>query len=181
MVCTEPLGNTRERFALKLACGPSQFLVRKNFLEISVAFLDQRAIRQQLVSFRRIDAAERQKLVGREMHVEDCTLALDRGVTGKNRGYVRFIGRLVFGKTRVAINAVHRLLRRRDITRRKARQLFVDARDQLQHRELDQRFILLLARIEPLAPVVALELAQESEGVGGETGESGFHRFWIGR
>src|SRR5258708_33232473 len=108
MVCTEPLGNTRERFALKLACGPSQFLVRKNFLEINVAFLDQRAIRQPLVSFRRIDAAERQKLVGREMHVEDCTLALDRGVTGQNRGYMRFIRRLVFGTPPYAIKTVYR-------------------------------------------------------------------------
>src|SRR5215831_17198738 len=119
-------------------------------------------------------APERKQVFFREVKIEYRALSLDGGAPGKDCRDVGLVGSLVVGKPGVAVDAINGLLRRRDIVGRKARQLAIQGVDQLQHRQLDQGFVLFFAGLEPLSAIVALETAQKRERVSGEAGEGGF-------
>jgi hypothetical protein len=55
--------------------------------------------------------------------------------------------------------------------RGKARELTAQTASQVQHRRLDQGFVSLLARLEPVLPVVAPQVAQEGERFPREAGK----------
>src|SRR6478672_2405396 len=135
--------------------------------------LQQCAVRQQLVTIRPPYTAESQQFFLSEMQIEHRALALDRAVAWKNGGDMRLVRRLVRRETRVTINAVYGFCRWRHVSRRKAGHLFIQAPDKFQHWRFDQRFILFFARLEPFAPVVALERTQERKSIRGETRETG--------
>src|SRR5581483_11468679 len=87
------------------------------------------------------------------------------------------VRRFVLGETRVAINAIHGLLWRRNVLRSKVHEAVVQRLNQLQHRSFDQRFKFFFARLEPLAAIIALESAEKRESVRRETGEKSFHDY----
>lgn len=113
MIYREAFRHARKLLALQAAEGALKFLAGQNVIEFLVALLEQCAIGQQLVAFRRIDAAEDQQLLFREVEVEDGAFALHGSVAREDGRDVRFVRRLVFGEARVAVDAIDRLLRRR--------------------------------------------------------------------
>src|SRR5262249_40933962 len=129
-------------------------------------FTDQRAIGQQLIALRMIHAAESQQFFVGKVEIEAGAAHAFGAVAREDGGNVRLVRRLVVGKARIAINAEDRSLRIRNVTWGKARKSRIQLLYQLQHGDLDQRFISLLPRLKPLAPIVALQIAEEGESVG---------------
>ena len=88
------------------------------------------------------------------------------------------VGRLVGGEPRIAINPHDGFVGWSDVARRKTHELHVHRRHQFDHRAADLTLKNLFARLKPRAPVVALELAQEIECGGRETGKLILHEFF---
>ena len=85
------------------------------------------------------------------------------------------VRRLVLAETGVAIDPVNRLVGIRHVIRRETLHRCVDRGHQLSHGLLHGRFENRLARLEPLAAVVALQTAKELESLRGKTGKYGLH------
>ncbi len=77
------------------------------------------------------------------------------------------VGTLVSGKARVAIDAEEALGRGADVVRREVGQRGVDLLDEREHGGLELTLVDGLARLEPVAVVVAREPAQKFEGLAG--------------
>jgi len=89
-------------------------------------------------------------------------------------GDMRLVRRLVFRKTRVAIDAVDRVLRAHEELGRDRAHIDGQSFDDRDHRLTDRRFVLVAARVEPVAPVVSLEPPQKRERREAET-RGGLH------
>src|SRR5271154_180365 len=89
---------------------------------------------------------------------------------------MRLVGRLVGAETGVPVNSVYGFLGVGDVVGRELHQLSVDCSHQFEHGFLRVLLIQVLARLEPLAAVVALQTSKELDHFRREAGESGWHR-----
>src|SRR5262249_31065540 len=120
---------------------------------------------RQFVALRRIHAAESDEFPVGKMKIKAWATQMLYTAAREHRSHVRLVGFPGIGEMLVAIDAKYRPVRRHHVIRRKARELPAETAGQIQHGDLDQFFVLLLAWLKPLRPVVTLEVAQESNGL----------------
>src|SRR6185312_6854322 len=118
----------------------------------------------KLRHLRVIHAAADPDAIGRDVKVQPGAAALAERAMPEARGDVRLVRLLVLRKPDVAVDAVH-ALRPDEQLRRDAAHVDRQPIDDREHRLTDDAFVLVLARVEPLAPVVALQPRQERERV----------------
>src|SRR5215831_6651468 len=107
---------------------------------------------------------------GRDLEVEAGALVLGETPRGKYRCDMSLEGRLVFGEAGVSIDAIQRHPWAGDQARREGLEVDGELLDDVDHRRSHQRFVLILAGLEPLAVVVALQGAQKGERLRAESG-----------
>src|SRR5215472_14828825 len=95
-----------------------------------------------------------------EMEVKAGSLRPMGALVDPNGDRVRSVSRLIAGRCGIAEDAEHGLRRRRGILRRKAGKFPAHAAHQVQKWRCDFLFVEFLVRLKPLAPAVALQLAQ---------------------
>ena len=83
------------------------------------------------------------------------------------------VGQLVLGKARVAVDSEERALGVAGEREASERSLPREVSDEAAERPQEFVVVNLLARLEPVALVVALEIAEEVEAFGAEAGERG--------
>ena len=103
--------------------------------------------------------------VGRHLDVEPGALAAGETSGRKVRGDVRLERGLVLAEARIAINAIQRHARVGNQLGREPRQIAGEPFEQADHRSADVLLVLRLSKPEPVPVVVALERAEECEGL----------------
>src|SRR6185503_12199074 len=115
------------------------------------------------------------------MEVDAGALVFEEAPRRKHRGHVGLVRRLVVGEPRIAVDAIHRDLGARHQLRREPAEVVRQPLDDCGHRLANMSFVVVAVRVEPLAPVVALQGAQEPERLGAESRRGGSHRYFCAR
>src|SRR5437773_1608980 len=122
----------------------------------------------------RIHAAANPDAVERDMEIHAGSAALAELAMPEARGDIRLVRLFVLRKADVAVNAVDRL--RTDVElRRDAAHVDRQPLDDRDHRLADDGLVLVAARVEPFAPVVALQARQKRQRVFTESGRNRHH------
>jgi len=122
---------------------------------------DVRANVVQVGGRRHIHAAAHPHPAWRDLEVEARAFPLRHAAQWKARGHVRLVRTLVAAEPRVAVDAEQRDLRLGNQLRRKPTQVDREPLEERHHRCAHVRLVVVLARLEPLTTVVALERAQK--------------------
>jgi len=117
----------------------------------------------QIGGRRHVHAAAHPHPTRRNLEVEAGAFALRHAAQRKARRDVRLVRRLVAAEARVAVDTKQRDLWIGDQLRREPSQVDRELLEQRDHRCAHVRLVFVLARLEPLTPVVALERAQKRE------------------
>src|SRR3954468_3451545 len=94
---------------------------------------------------------------------------------------MRLIRGFVGTEARVAIDAIHGFTRLGDVVRGEGSEARIEGLNKLLHRSLHLLLVARFVFVEPVAIVIALQLAEEGEGGFGESGKAGRHLFNVSR
>src|SRR5579864_1083908 len=108
-----------------------------------------------------VEAASHFDFVRGDTEVKATQVDVFRSAAAKPRRDVRFVGPLVRAKSRVPIDTEDSLCGIGYVIGRKPSQLCVERRYQFEHRCFDMLIEKVLAGLEPLSPIVALEAPEK--------------------
>ena len=164
---SKPLGDRVNASPFSSPASFRDFLSARIRLSSAVCFRDMVAHHERHVAIGMPNAGRNFDRIVGDAEIEPAGPQPLAAAPREGRRDMGLVGRLVRAEARIAINPEDRALGLGDILGRELSQLRVDRAHQLQHRRFHVLLEKMLARLKPLAAVVALQTPEELRIISG--------------